>query len=525
KIKPNLMQKEALINLERLRLHGGERGIVVAATGTGKTYMSAFDVQKFNPKKMLFIVHREDILRKAIKDFKKVMPSIESGLFTGNVKEREKRFLFSTIQSIASHYESFSRDEFDYIVIDEAHHSPSKTYKEVIEYFKPKFLLGMTATPERTEGLDVFKIFHNNIVLDVRLNEALEKELVVPFHYFGITDIDLVDYTGIDINDTKKVSRILKIGERVDFIIEKMDFYGFHGEKRKCIGFCASIDHAKYMEEEFNKRGIKSVALVGTDSINKRKAEIENLEDDNNPLEVIFTVDLFNEGVDIPSTNLVLMLRPTESSIIFIQQLGRGLRKHKDKDFLTVLDFIGNYNKAFQIAIALNGSDYNKATLKKAIETDFLKIKGCTNIQMDEIAKERILEQINKENFNGMKYLREEYNEFKKLNGGKIVNSLVSYTLFEGAINPIKFIRGTSNKTYLHFLEKVEKDFEDSKLLKNEKFKLLLRDITGKLPLKRPFEYIILKYLIENKTATKEILKNEIEKKIEFIDEETLNYT
>lgn len=526
KIRPNTMQEKALENLHRLREHGGEKSLVIAATGTGKTYMSAFDVREFNPKKMLFIVHREDILRKAILDYEKIMPDKEFGLFTGNTKEIHKDYIFATIQSISTYYNDFRKDEFEYIVIDEAHHSVSETYKRVIDYFKPKFLLGMTATPERTEGKDIFSVFDNNIAIEVRLNEALEKNLVVPFHYFGITDIDLVDYTGIDINNIAKVSKLLEINERVDFVIEKMNFYGFDGYKRKAIGFCASIEHAKFMADEFNKRGIKSIALTGSDSIEKRQNGIKELENDSSNLEVIFTVDLFNEGVDIPSINLVLMLRPTNSSIIFIQQLGRGLRKYKEKEFLTVLDFIGNYNKAFQIAIALNGTKYyDKESLKISIKTNFSSMPGCTNIQMDEIAKERILSQIDNENFNNMKYLKEEYNEFKKINGGRVVNLLTDYISFEGAPNPLKFISAVSSKSYLGFLEKIEKDFEDTKLLKNEKFKMVLKDITGKLPLKRPFEFLILRYLIKNKTATRDELKNDIEKYIDFIDDETFNYT
>ena len=358
------------------------------------------------------------------------------------------------------------------------------------------------------------------------MNEALEKKLVVPFHYFGITDIDLIDYTGIDINDIQRLSKLLEINERVDFIIEKMNFYGFDGYKRKAVGFCASVEHAKFMANQFNKRGIKSIALTGGDSVNKRQDEIKKLEDDNNGLEVIFTVDLFNEGIDIPSINLILMLRPTQSSIIFIQQLGRGLRKYKEKEFLTVLDFIGNYNKAFQIAIALNGAKYyDKESLKASIKSNFSNIAGCTNIEMDEIAKERILSQINSENFNNMKYLKEEYNEFKKINGGKVVNFLSDYFLFEGAPNPLKFIGAVSSKSYLGFLEKVEKNFEDTKLLKNEKFKFVLKDITGKLPLKRPFEFLILRYLIKNGVSTRNQLKNDIEKYIDFIDDKTFNYT
>lgn len=526
KINPNFMQKRAIENLKRLRDHGENKGLVIAATGTGKTYMSAFDVREYKAKKMLFIVHREDILRKAIDDYKKIITNKTFGLFTGNIKEKNVDYLFATVQTISRYYESFNNNEFDYIIIDEAHHSTSPTYKAILDYFKPNFLLGMTATPERTNGEDIFDIFDGNIALEIRVSEALEQNLVVPFHYFGITDIETIDYSKININDIDKVAKLLQINERVDFIIKKMNFYGFDGNKRKCIGFCVNVEHAKYMEEEFCKRGIYSKALVGSDSIDTRKKFITKLEDDNDNLEVIFTVDLFNEGVDIASINSILMLRPTQSPIIFIQQLGRGLRKYENKEFLTVLDFIGNYNKAFLIAIALSGGKfYDKQSLKISLKNDFSNIKGCTNIQMDEITKERILEQIDRENFNSLKYLKEEYFEFKKINNGKVVNLLTNYFKYEAATNPIKFIKANASKTYLGFLEKVENNFNDTLLLKNKVFKDVLKDITGKLPLKRPFEFIIIKYLIENNIASKDILKNEIEKSILYVDDETFEYT
>ncbi|WP_297520557.1 DUF3427 domain-containing protein [uncultured Clostridium sp.] len=526
KIKPNSMQIRALENLNRLRGHGGSKSLVIAATGTGKTYMSAFDVREFNPRRMLFIVHREDILRKAMSDYEKVIDNKSLGLFTGNMKERNSDYIFATIQSISKHYDEFCYNEFDYIVIDEAHHSSSITYQRVLNYFKPKFLLGMTATPERSEGTDIFDIYDNNIALEIRLTEALKENLVVPFHYFGITDIDLVDYRGIDINEVEKVAKLLQINERVDFVIEKMKFYGFDGDKRKCVGFCVNIEHTEYMAKEFNRRGIKSVALTSKNSVDERRKEIVKLEDDDNDLEVIFTVDLFNEGVDIPPVNTVLMLRPTQSSIVFIQQLGRGLRKFIGKEFLTVLDFIGNHNKAFLIARALNGNQYyDKDSLKVSLKTDFINIPGCTNIQMDEIAKERILAQIDNENFNAMKYLKEEYMEFKKVKGGKPVGLLTDYFLYDGAPDPLKFMKATISKSYLGFLEKVESDFDDIKLLLDKLFREVLKDVSAKLPIKRPYEYLILRYLIKSGSATKLELKNDIAKYIEFIDNESFEYT
>ena len=527
KIEANSMQRKALENLKRLREHGGEKSLVIAATGTGKTYMSAFDVKQFNPKRMLFIVHREDILRKAMSDYRKVIDGKSVGLFTGTCKDYDKDFIFATIQSISSYFNEFDKKHFDYIVIDEAHHASSETYQRVLEYFKPKFLLGMTATPERAEGNDIFPIFDNNISLEIRLNEALEAELVVPFHYFGITDIKSIDYRKIS-NDIDKIAQMLQVNERVDFIIEKMKFYGHDGEKRKCIGFCANIEHAKYMAEEFNMRGIKSIALTGGDKVSKRIKEMNNVQDEENELEVIFTVDIFNEGVDIPAVNLVLMLRPTESSIIFIQQLGRGLRKFRGKQFLTVLDFIGNHNKSFLIAMALSGARYyDKDSLKVSIATDFINVPGCTNIQMDEISKEQILKQIETEDFNSKRYLKEEYYEFKKVRGGNIVNLLTDYFLYEGAPNPLKFIKATKSKTYLGFLIEVEKNYIDKNILENELFKNVLKDVSAKLPIKRPYEFLILRYLInaDGKGVTKTVLKNEIEKHIEFLDDETFDYT
>lgn len=518
-IKPNHMQKRAIDNLNRLRHCGEDRALVIAATGTGKTYMSAFDVINYKPQKMLFLVHREEILRSAERTFRKLVKNKQktTGLLTGSSKDINADYLFSTIQSMNIHLDKFSRDEFEYIIIDEAHHSASPSYKKVMEYFEPKFLLGMTATPERCDSESIFDIF-SNVALEVRLREALELNLVIPFHYFGITDIEGIDLKDVDINDVKEISKRLKVNERVGFIIEQMNFYGHDGDKRKCIGFCVGIDHAMYMAEEFNKRGIKSVYLTGQNSAEERERYIKKLECEDDDLEVIFTVDIFNEGVDIPSVNLVLMLRPTDSPIIFIQQLGRGLRKHESKSFLTVLDFIGNHNKAFLIAIALNGSRYyDKDSLKVAVATQFANIPGCTNIQMDRIAQERILEQLNEENFNSMKYLKEEYFEFKKMNGSKVPYLLMDYLKYDGAPDPLKFLN--KEKTYIGFVANMEKDDELKKLLEDEIFLKILKELSSKLPIKRVYEFSILKYMLIHEQINAEKAKQEILKYIEDVDD------
>lgn len=522
-IVPNRMQKRAMENLKRLRSYGEKKALVIAATGTGKTYMSAFDVKQFQPKKLLFIVHREEIVKKAKETFEKLLPNepITFGLLTGNHKDKDADYIFTTIQTLSKCYFEFGKEDFDYIIFDEAHHATSSSYQSVINYFIPNFTLGMTATPERTDNQNVFDLFDNNVAMEVRLHEALDDELVVPFHYFGITDIEEVDLSEVDINDIAEITKRLKINERVDFIIEKMLFYQHDGKKRKCLGFCASIEHAEFMNREFNKRGLKSVCLTGEINVEQRSFYLNKLEDDDDDLEVIFSVDIFNEGVDIPSVNTVLMLRPTNSPIVFIQQLGRGLRKFEGKRFLTVLDFIGNHSKTFLIAIALNGSRYyDKESLKVAITTGFTNIPGSSHIQMDRIAQDRILAQIDKENFNSMKYLKEEYFEFKSLNSGKTPFLLVDYLKYDGAPDPIKFI--DKEKSYIHFVAKVEKDNRLKELLEDKDFESALKELSSKLPLKRIYEFAILEALLEKEELSILEAKNEVLKWVEKVENDSI---
>ncbi|MBU3181173.1 DEAD/DEAH box helicase [Clostridium psychrophilum] len=524
-IKPNYMQQKAMDNLYRLRAAGEDKALVIAATGTGKTYMSAFDAISYKPKKLLFLAHREEILRDAEKTFKELVKNkdITTGLLTGTSKDLGADYLFSTIQSMNNNLEKFKNDEFEYMVIDEAHHASSLSYERVMEYFKPKFLLGMTAIPERCDNGNIFDIFDNNVALELRLREALKLELVVPFHYFGISDIEGIDLSGVNPQDIDEITKRLKVNERVNFIIDKMKFYGYDGEKCKGVGFCASIDHAQYMAAEFNKRGIKSVCLTGENSADERQYYIKKLEADEEDLEVIFTVDIFNEGVDIPSINLVLMLRPTNSPIIFIQQLGRGLRTHKEKSFLTVLDFIGNHKKVFLIAIALNGARYyDKDSLKVAVATQFGNIPGCTNIQMDRIAQERILEQLTEENFNSMRYLKEEYLEFKMMNSGKTPYLLMDYIKYDGAPDPLTFLN--KEKTYIGFVAKMENDDVLKKLLEEEVFLKILKELSARLPIKRVYEYSIIKYLLSNEKITLMQAKNEILKYIDGVDDDSIKH-
>lgn len=516
-------QVYAVEEIVKRALETKNNGYIWHTTGTGKTYMSAFDVMEFRPKRLLFIVHREEILKKAKETFDKLLRgrSLKTGLFTGNEKDYESDYIFATIQTMSRYYTEFKEDHFDYIIVDEAHHSATTSYLNVLDYFKPKFTLGMTATPERCDSLSVFDLFDNNVALEVRLHEALEEDLVIPFHYFGVTDVEGVDLEGVNLDDKSELAQRLMIHRRVDFIIEKMNFYGHDGEFRKLLGFCVNIEHARYMAEEFNKRGIKSVALCGEDSVDKRQEYIRQLESNKDSLQAIFTVDIFNEGVDIPSINTVLMLRPTASPIIFIQQLGRGLRKSRDKEFLTVLDFIGNHNKTFLIAIALNGERYyDKDSIKVAVATDFANIPGCTHIQIDEISKERILMQIDGENFRSKQYLRDEYNQFKILRGGKIPYLLLDYIKYDGAPDPVRFI--DKDGTYLNFVAKTEKDDSIKALLIDDNFEKILKELNTSLPLKRINEFVIIKYLLNHDRINIEIASNEILKYINKIDKDSV---
>lgn len=524
-IQPNAMQQEAIVKLDRLRKNGASKALAIAATGSGKTYMSVFDALQFKPKRLLFIVHREDILKKAKESFDTVCGAVGkdyySGFYTGNQKDKDCSYLFATRDTMSRHYEEFSPDDFDYIVIDEAHHASSESYQKIISYFKPDFLLGLTATPERSDNGDIYSLFDNNVAVEIRLRQALEYNLICPFHYFGLTDAEGIDYSKIKAEPgtseyTEEIAKMLMVGHRVDYIIEKMKFYGHDSEKPKVLGFCQTIKHAKYMAKEFCERGISAVALSSEDnkSIDERIAFTKRLEDDNDELKVIFTVDLFNEGIDIPSVNTILMLRPTESSIIFIQQLGRGLRKIADKEFVTVLDFIGNYNKSFLMAIALNGKqNFDKDSLKLEVETDFADLPNGTYIHMDKIAKEQILRQLENEKFMSMKYMKESYFAFKHVCGGKIP-MLIDYLKHDGSVDPLRFSSFSPNyKTYLEFVSSMEKEThpELSLLLQNETFKQLLRLFTFYTPAKRIEEWLIADSLLKsekNKVSLEDLSKH-----------------
>lgn len=355
--EPRGAQIEALCALENTRAEGAGRALVQAATGVGKTYLAAFDSKDY--ERVLFVAHREEILKQAAQSFKNVRNSDDYGFFDGESKCTDRSVIFASVATLGrSEYlnnKYFASDYFNYIVIDEFHHAINDQYQRIVNYFKPQFLLGLTATPERMDGRNIYEICDYNVPYEISLKEAINKGMLVPFHYYGI--FDDTDYSKLHIvrgrYDEKELNETY-IGNvhRYELIYKYYYKYG----SRQALGFCCSKEHAREMAREFSSRGIPSVAVFSDASgeyTEKRNVAIQKLK--NGEIRAIFSVDMFNEGVDITSVDMVMFLRPTESPIVFLQQLGRGLRKCRGKEFLTVLDFIGNYEKAGRVRFLLEG--------------------------------------------------------------------------------------------------------------------------------------------------------------------------
>ena len=497
KLRPNKMQVAAIESLNKLRESGEHKGLLISATGTGKTYLSAFELRNYNPKKALFVVHREQIARQALESYKNVFGDTKSmGILSGNSKDLNKEIIFSTIQTLSKDkiLNSFSNDEFDYIIIDEVHKAGANTYQKIVSYFNPDFLLGMTATPERSDDFDIFKMFNYNIAYEIRLKQALEEDLLCPFHYFAISDITV---DGTQLNE-KSDFKFLVAHERINYIIDTINFYGYCGDRVKGLVFCSNKNEAIMLSNIFNSRGYNTVALTGDNTQEERNTAIEKLEQDekNNSLDYIFTVDIFNEGVDIPSVNQVVMLRPTESSIVFIQQLGRGLRKNKSKEYVVIIDFVGNYDKNFLIPIALSGDrTFNKDTLRKYVLEGSRIIPGCSTINFDEISKKKIFESIDVANFNDIKLIKESYKSLKQKLGK--IPTLYDFDKYE-AIDPLRIFDNKNLGSYHTFLKKYEKDYD---VQLNDTEELFIEFISKKLASgKRPHELLLLKSILKNET-------------------------
>lgn len=462
RLHPNGMQIAFIQNLRKMRDGGVKRALLISATGTGKTYASAFALREENPKQALFLVHREQIARQAIASYQKVFGTTKTfGLLSGSEKDYEADFLFATMQMMAKTetLQRFAREQFQIIVIDEAHRIGAASYQNIMEYFRPELWLGMTASPERTDDFDVYQAFDHNIVYEIRLQQALEENLLCPFHYFGITDLQ-IDGETIDENTGLRDFNRLTSDERVNYVIEQINYYGYCGDRVKGLVFCSSKNEAFALSQKFNERGYRTISLTGEDNQQKREDAIERLVSDTleEKLDYIFTVDIFNEGVDIPEINQVIMLRPTESPIVFVQQLGRGLRKSEGKEYVVILDFIGNYKNNFMIPIALSGDrSYNKDNIRRYVLEGEKVIPGSSTIHFDEISKKRIFAAIDVANFSDIKLIRKNYEQIKRKLGR--IPALQDFDRY-GEMDVLRIFDNQSLGSYYKFLVKYEKEYK-----------------------------------------------------------------
>lgn len=504
---PNSMQQAFISSLRNIRNSNESKALLISATGTGKTYASAFALQDQNPKKALFLVHREQIAKQALQSYRNVFGDTKAfGLLSGNSKDTDVDYLFATMQTMSKKevYSSFAPDTFDTIIIDEAHRIGAKSYQEIMEYFKPKFWLGMSASPERTDDFDVYAAFDHNIAYEIRLQQALEENLLCPFHYFGITDF-LTDGNETDFTDFN----YLTSNQRVDYIIKQTNYYGYSGERVKGLMFCSSKKEAAALSERLNLRGYRTLALSGEDSQEKREDAIDRLVSDTRSdyLQYILTVDIFNEGVDIPEINQVVLLRPTQSPIVFVQQLGRGLRKSQDKEYVVILDFIGNYKNNFMIPIALSGDrSYNKDNIRRYVLEGERIIPGSSTIHFDEISKKQIFASIDK--LSGIKtFIKESYKNLKyKLNRTPLLMDFLS----NHEVDPLVILK--EYKTYYKLLESIdassiEKPLNDKELTVLEYYSSIIANS------RRPIEAELLNQIINLYTIEPFDLLNQINSK------------
>lgn len=437
-------------------------------------YASAFAMRELGFKRVLFLVHRGLLARQTKKPYEKVFAkSVSMGLVGAGYHEYDADYVFATVQTLNrdEHLLQFDKDAFDCIVLDEAHHVTADTYQKIMKHFSPKLWLGMTATPDKRDdnvaGRNVYELFNYQIAYEIRLQQAMEENLLCPFHYFGITDLSIVG----DDKDNRDFS-MLTSDERVKHIIQQANYYGYSGEKVKGLIFCSSIKETQELSYKFNNivnpdtgEYFRTIALNGDANEQERQDAFERLamnESEANvhkqPLDYIFSVEILNEGVDIVEVNQVIMLRPAQSPIVFIQQLGRGLRKADGKEYVVILDFIGNYNNNFMIPIALSGDrTYNKDNIRRYIMEGGRIIPGASTVHFDEISKKGIFASVDNANFSDIKLIKENYTNLKNKLGR--IPELKDFDDY-GEMDVIRIFDNNSLGSYYKFLVKYEKDYK-----------------------------------------------------------------
>ena len=509
RLKPNSMQVRFIANLRKILQHNEQRALLISATGTGKTYASAFAMRELGFKRVLFLVHRATLATQAKNSYQRVFGNaVSMGLVGAGYHQYGKDYVFATVETLNkdAHLQKYKPDEFDCIILDEAHHSSANTYQKVMQYFRPRLFLGMTATPDKRTDNDandnIYEIFHHQIAYEIRLQQAMEEDLLCPFHYFGITDLSVVQDTKAKNISEEEFNKLI-CDERVKHIIEQSEYYGYSGDRVKGLIFCSRKQECKELSKKFNDLGYRTVALSGEDSEEVRQNAFERLAmeegeqtDKTKPLDYIFSVDILNEGVDIVEVNQVIMLRPTQSPIVFIQQLGRGLRKANGKEYVVILDFIGNYNNNFMIPVALSGDrSYNADTIRKYVISGNRTIPGASTIHFDEVAKNKIFHSIDR--IRGIKsIIRESYISLKN----RLGRTPRLYDFYSNnEVDPLVIIR--EYKTYYGFLESMEKANYCCTLTEQEK---LILEYLSKTILSgvRPEELEILQLLLRQNTIS-----------------------
>lgn len=454
--QPRGAQIEALCALENCRAEGANKGLVQAATGIGKTYLAAFDSREYGS--VLYVAHRREILDQAAQTFRNVRESDDIGFFDGREKCHDRSVIFASVATLGNpeylNEENFSRDQFDYVVIDEFHHAVTSQYRRIVEYFKPQFLLGLTATPDRMDGKNIYEICDYNVPYELSLRDAINKGMLVPFRYYGIYDD--TDYTGIHRvrgkYDEKELNETY-IGNvrRYDLIFRNYMKYG----SERALGFCCSRAHAEEMAEEFSRRGVPSAAVysdaAGEYSMDREEA-VRRLK--SGEIKVIFSVDMFNEGVDIPDADMVMFLRPTESPVVFLQQLGRGLRKSRGKEYLTVLDFIGNYEKAGNVRYLLTGESGNPRARSGSDERKITRDSYPDGCQVDfDLQLIDLFSEMDRKHLRVKDQIREEYNRTEEVLGHR-PSRLELFTCMDDDVYALCVNHSQDNifKNYLDFL-------------------------------------------------------------------------
>lgn len=510
-IKPNYMQRKAMKELNRYRVMGMHRALIVAAAGSGKTYLAAFDARNFNPKRLLYIVHEGSIMQKSLETFREVFGNtVTYGIYNKDHADVDADFIFAGNIKLSQSLELFHENEFDYIVLDECHHATADSYRKIINYFKPEFLVGLTATPDRMDNEDVYELFDTNVPFELRLRDAIINDLVVPFHYYGIRD-SLVDY-GLTKNQERKMISQLASVEHCGFIKDKIEEHRSSG-KLKALAFCRNITHARMMSEELGEY-YHTAYLTGKNSVGERIRAYNDLQDDEKELEILCTVDILNEGVDIPGCNMVLFLRPTESSTVFIQQLGRGLRKYKNKNFVTVLDFIGNsYKRSVQIAFAMGSLADNfvmeKRLMQSLVKDNFSALglgQYGVDIHFDEESQQEIIEYIDQENFNSLSYLKQDFFNFKKYVNSEFPPKHMDFLNNDCAPDLMRFLQvkigGRKTGCYYAFLQGIG---ENNLPLFSDEQIAFIKYCSSLLPLVRLHEYVMIQALLNGALTIAEI--------------------